>query len=201
MWLTHVPLQGERAHSARELLHAYKNPPGVEQHVAFWQDPLIVHRLCLKKPERIEAFGLVLVLALLLGRLVERALRVHVETTGTTLTGGDKKATQKPTAFMMMTKCATVMVSTVGAHRQLAPSLSPTPPAISLGVERPCDVLHRTPEWMTRRPRPGETDRLAQGAMNWRRVGQWPFDGVRSSTISRLILGHTERLKKEHREP
>jgi hypothetical protein len=63
-------------------------------------------------------------LALLLWRLVERALRVHVETTGSTLTGWDKKATQKPTAFMMMTKFAAVMVLKVGDQRQLAHPLS-----------------------------------------------------------------------------
>ena len=63
-------------------------------------------------------------LALLLWRLVERALRVHVETTGQPLTGGDKKATQKPTAFMLMTKCAGVRVIKVGGQRQLAHPLS-----------------------------------------------------------------------------
>ena len=76
------------------------------------------------KPERIEALGLVLLLALLLWRLVERTLRVHVETTGNLLMGWDKKATQKPTAFMMMTKFAGVMVLKVGGQRQLAHPLS-----------------------------------------------------------------------------
>jgi transposase len=47
----------------------------------------MVNSLFLKKPERIEALGLVLLLALLLWRLMERALRVHVETTGSTLVG------------------------------------------------------------------------------------------------------------------
>jgi hypothetical protein len=49
---------------------------------------------------------------------------VHVETTGNPLTGWDKKATQKPTAFMMMTKFAGVMVLKVGDQRQLAHPLS-----------------------------------------------------------------------------
>jgi hypothetical protein len=59
-------------------------------------------------------------LTLLLWRLVKRALRVHVETTGSTLTGWDKKETQKPTAFTMMTKFAAVIVVKVGSHRQHA---------------------------------------------------------------------------------
>jgi transposase len=123
--LTNVPTQGEMAHSAGEVLWAYKEQHGVEQNFAFLKDPVIVNSLFLKKPERIEALGLVLLLALLLWRLVERTLRVHVETTGKPLTGWDKQATQKPTAFMMMTKFAGVMVIKVGDQRQLAHPLSP----------------------------------------------------------------------------
>ena len=122
--LTNVPTAGEIAHRAEEVLRAYKEQHGVEQNFAFLKDPIIVNSLFLKKPERIEALGLVLLLALLLWRLVERALRLHVETTGSTLTGWDKKATQKPTAFMMMTKFAAVMVIKVGGQRPLAQPLS-----------------------------------------------------------------------------
>jgi transposase len=122
--LTNVPTGGEMAHRAGEVLRAYKEQHGVEQNFAFLKDPVIVNSLFLKKPERIEALGLVLLLALLLWRLVERALRVHVETTGNPLMGWDKKATQKPTAFMMMTKFAAVMVLKVEGQRQLAQPLS-----------------------------------------------------------------------------
>jgi transposase len=122
--LTNVPTQGEMAHSAGEVLRAYKAQHGVEQNFAFLKDPLIVNSLFLKKPERIEALGLILLLALLLWRLVERTLRVHVETTGDSLPGWDKKETQKPTAFMMMTKFSAVMVLKVGGQRQLTPPLS-----------------------------------------------------------------------------
>jgi transposase len=123
--LTNVPTEGEMAHSAGEVLQVYKEQHGVEQNFAFLKDPVIVNSLFLKKPERIEALGLVLLLALLLWRLVERTLRVHVETTGSTLPGWDQKATQKPTAFMMMTKFAAVMVIKVEGQRQLAHPLSP----------------------------------------------------------------------------
>jgi transposase len=122
--LTHVPTAGAMAHRGGDVLRAYKEQHGIEQNYGFWKDPLIVNSLFLKKPERIEALGLVLLLALLLWRLVERTLRVHVETTGQPLTGWDKKATQKPTAFMMMTKFAGVMVLKVGDQRQLAHPLS-----------------------------------------------------------------------------
>jgi hypothetical protein len=123
--LTNVPTAGEMAHTAGNVRRAYKEQHGIEQNYGFLKDPLIVHSLFLKQPERLEALGLVLLLALLLWRLVERTLRGHVETTGSTLTGWDKKETQKPTAFMMMTKFAAVMVLKVGAQRQLAHPLSP----------------------------------------------------------------------------
>jgi len=122
--LTNVPTAGEMAHQAGDVLRAYKEQHGIEQNYGFLKDPLIVNSLFLKKPERIEALGLVLLLALLLWRLVERTLRVHVETTGKPLTGWDKKATQKPTAFMMMTKFAGVMVLKVEGQRQLVHPLS-----------------------------------------------------------------------------
>jgi transposase len=122
--LTNVPTVGERAHRAEDVLRAYKEPHGIEQNYGFLKDPLLVNSLFLKKPERIEALGLVLLLALLRWRLVERTLRVHGETTGNSLTGWDKKATPKPTAFMMMTKCSAVMVIKGGGQRQLAHPLS-----------------------------------------------------------------------------
>jgi transposase len=118
--LTNVPTAGEMAHQAGDVLRAYKEQHGIEQNFGFLKDPLIVNSLFLKKPERIEALGLVLLLALLLWRLVERTLRLHVETTRNALTGWDKKKTQKPTAFMMMTKFSAVMVIKVGSRRQLA---------------------------------------------------------------------------------
>jgi transposase len=123
--LTNVPTVGEMAHRARAVLQAYKEQHGIEQNYGFLKDPLIVNSLFLKKPERIEALGLVLLLALLVWRLVERTLRVHVETTGNPLTGWDKKTTQKPTAFMMMTKFSALSVLKVGSQRQLAQPLSP----------------------------------------------------------------------------
>jgi transposase len=122
--LTHVPTVGEMAHTARAVLQAYQEQHGVEQNYGFLKDPLIVNSLLLKKPERIEALGLVLLLALLVWRLIERTLRVHVETTGKPLPGWDKKTTQKPTAFMMMTKFSAVIVLKVGSQRQFAQPLS-----------------------------------------------------------------------------
>ena len=96
--LTNVPTTGDLAHSARDLLTVYKDQHGTEQNYGFLKDPVIVNSLFLKKPERIEALGLILLLALLLWRLLERAMRTYVDTTSTRLPGWDKKATERPTA-------------------------------------------------------------------------------------------------------
>ena len=63
--LTNVPTAGDLAHSARDILTVYKEQHGTEQNYGFLKDPVIVNSLFLKKPERIEALGLVLLLALL----------------------------------------------------------------------------------------------------------------------------------------
>src|SRR5215831_19919163 len=68
--LTNVPTAGDMAHSARDILTVYKDQHGTEQNYGFLKDPVIVNSLFLKKPERIEALGLILLLALLLWRLM-----------------------------------------------------------------------------------------------------------------------------------
>ena len=55
---------------------------------------------------------------------MERAMRTYVDTTSTPLTGWDKKATERPTSFMMVTKFAGVIALKLGHHRQLARPLS-----------------------------------------------------------------------------
>jgi transposase len=122
--LTNVPTAGDLAHSAQDILTIYKEQHGTEQNYGFLKDPVIVNSLFLKKPERIEALGLVLLLALLIWRLMERAMRRHVETTSRPLPGWDRKATERPTAFMMVTKFAGVIVLKLGHHRHLARPLS-----------------------------------------------------------------------------
>jgi transposase len=122
--LTNVPTAGDLAHSARDILTVYKEQHGTEQNYGFLKDPVIVNSLFLKKPERIEALGLILLLALLLWRLMERTMRTYVDTTRTPLPGWDKKATERPTAFMMITKFAGVIVLQGGHDRQLARPLS-----------------------------------------------------------------------------
>jgi hypothetical protein len=124
------------AHQAGDVLRADKEPPGIEPNVGCLKAPLMVTRLFLKKPERMAALGWVWLLALRRWRRVESTRRRPVETTRNALTGWDKQATHKPTAFMMMTTCSAVMVLNVGSRRQLAHPWStvPQPDLLARGV-------------------------------------------------------------------
>jgi hypothetical protein len=76
----------------------------------------------LKKPRRIEAMGLVLVVALLLWRLMERAMRQK----NVALPGGNHRETTRPTGFMMASKFSSVFVGTRGERRFLLRPLDET---------------------------------------------------------------------------
>lgn len=111
--------------SAQELLSLYKSQIGIEKNFSFLKDPAIVNSIFLKKAERIEVLGLVLLISLLIWRLMERAMRQYVEINDCTLPGWVRRKTKKPTAFMMTTKFASVMVITIDQHRQLSKPLKP----------------------------------------------------------------------------
>jgi hypothetical protein len=74
---------------------------------------------------------------------MERSMRAHVDTTGTTLTGWDKQATERPTALMMMTKFAGVIVLNMDQQRQLARPLSAVQQQdlMALGVPTACCTI------------------------------------------------------------
>jgi transposase len=106
--------------SAPELLKLYKSQIGIERNFSFLKDPAIVNSIFLKKAERIEVLGLILLISLLLWRLMERSMRQYVEVNDCTLTGWERRPTKKPTSFMMTTKFAGILVITMGRNRQLA---------------------------------------------------------------------------------
>jgi transposase len=110
---------------AEELLRLYKSQSGIEQNFGFLKDPIIVNSIFLKRPRRIEALGLVLLIALLIWRLMERCLRQYIRETDATITGWKNKPTKRPTAFMMTTKFIHILVLKSGNRRQLAKPLNP----------------------------------------------------------------------------
>jgi transposase len=120
--LTNVPRQDDMAETGAELLQAYKEQHGIERNFSFLKDPLIVNDLFLKKPERIEVLGAVLLMALMVWNLIEHCLRQHIKECSVVLPGWDKKPTRRPTAFMMSTKfLGLTIVKVAGLHRLASP--------------------------------------------------------------------------------
>jgi len=107
-----------------ELLRMYKEQDGIEKNFGFIKDPAIINAIFLKKTSRIEVFGLVLLLALLIWRLIERDLRQHIERTNTPLPGWKPKGTTRPTTFMMSIKFKQITVLTIDGVRRLARPLN-----------------------------------------------------------------------------
>lgn len=123
--ITNVPIQDkDQSWAGEELLRLYKEQDGIEKNFGFLKDPAIVNAIFLKKPERVEALGLILLLSLLLWRLVERDLRLYVKETDTPLPGWKKQPTRNPTSFMMCTKFLSILVITIGKKRKLAKPLT-----------------------------------------------------------------------------
>ncbi len=114
--LTNVPAEGEMAHTPCEVLAAYKEQHGIERNFGFLKDPLIVNDIFLKRPDRIEVLGFILLLSLLTWNLMEHVMRGHLKRTDSTISGWDRKPTTKPTTFMMTTKFKGVLVARIGVQ-------------------------------------------------------------------------------------
>ena len=114
--LTNVSVEEK---SGLEVLRIYKEQDGIERNFGFLKDPLVANDVFLKKPHRIEAMGLVLVLALLLWRLMERTMRRNTREKNITLQGWNNRDTASPTSFMMVSKFSPVFVGIDGDRRFL----------------------------------------------------------------------------------
>lgn len=130
-----------RQWSALDLLAQHKEQYGIEKNFGFLKDPVIVNSIFLKKNERIEVLGMVLLISLLIGRLMERTMRQHIEEQNRTITGWDKRQTTRPTAFMMTTKFTNTMVLTVGQLRKLARSLKPEQLEFLVALDVSADIF------------------------------------------------------------
>ncbi|GFP42850.1 hypothetical protein HKBW3C_01974, partial [Candidatus Hakubella thermalkaliphila] len=109
--LTNTPTEGEMAHSPVDVLAAYKEQHGIERNFGFLKDPLFVNDMFVKRPDRIEVLGFILLTSLLVWNLMEHVMREYLKRTDTTIPGWDRKSTQKPTSFMMTTKFKGVLVA------------------------------------------------------------------------------------------
>lgn len=117
--ITNVPAHGGDGYDSRAILRAYKDQYGIEQNFGFLKDPMIVNSVFLKKPQRIEVLGLVLLISLLIWRLIERSMRQFIEKGDKDLPGWKRRRTTRPTTFMLMTKFAGVMILKIGTERRM----------------------------------------------------------------------------------
>jgi transposase len=111
---------GQKTYSGRQCLEAYKEQCGVERNFSFLKEPLIVNDVFLKKPTRIDALGLVLLLSLLVWSLMERTMRVNQREQKLELKALDNKPTVRPTSFIMTHQFHGILVIRRGNERCLA---------------------------------------------------------------------------------
>lgn len=100
--ISNVAVEGQHAQSPLELLKAYKEQNGIEMNFRFLKDPVIVNNTFLKKAERIEALGFILLLSLMVWNLIQHLLRQHLKEHHKTIRGWDNKPTQSPTTSMVL---------------------------------------------------------------------------------------------------
>lgn len=117
--LTNVPASGQKGYSSYDILRTYKDQYGIEQNFGFIKNTPIVNCIFLKKAERIEVLGLVLLLSLLIWRLIEYNMRRYAKDNKKDLPGWVKRRTYKPTAFMLITSFQYLMILKIGKHRRL----------------------------------------------------------------------------------
>ena len=108
--LTNTSTEGEMAHSPQDVLTAYKEQHGIERNFGFLKDPLLVNDMFVKRPDRIEVLGFILLTSLLVWNLMEHVMRQYLKRTDSVVPGWDHKVTQTPTSFMMTTKFKGVLV-------------------------------------------------------------------------------------------
>jgi len=141
--LTNVAADGDEGYSAEKILRTYKDQHAIENNFGFLKDDQIVNAVFLKRPERIEALGLILLISLLIWRLIEHTMRTELKAADTALPGWDDKPTQRPTSYMMTWKFKGIMVLRIGQKCQLARPLSPTQETFLKALKVPESCFYR----------------------------------------------------------
>ena len=122
--LSNVPVNNQKGYSSYDILRTYKDQYGIEQNFGFIKDTPIVNCIFLKKAERIEVLGLVLLLSLLIWRLIEYNMRRYAKDNKKDLPGWVKRRTYKPTSFMLISSFQYLMILKIGKQRRLNKPMS-----------------------------------------------------------------------------
>ena len=143
--LSNVPGKGEGSYSAERVLRTYKEQNAIEKNFGFLKDDQIVNALFLKRPERIEALGLILLIALLVWRLMELVMRTELSARQERVPGWDNKPTARPTAYMVTWKFKGVLILCIGGQRWLAKPLTDTQMAFLQALQVPATCFTQYP--------------------------------------------------------
>jgi transposase len=135
--LTNVEREGASGYDAEQILRIDKEQYAIERNFSFLKDDQIVNALFLKRPERIEVLGLILLISLLIWRLMEHVMRSQLQADETTVPGWDNKPTSRPSAYMLTWKFRGVMILCIGKTRRLAQPLSETQAAFLSALKIP----------------------------------------------------------------
>ena len=124
--LTNIANEDDAEYTAEKVLQIYKEQNGIEKNFGFLKDDRIVNALFLKLPEHIEALGMILIIALMLWRLMERTMRKNLENNNTTLPGWNNQPTSRPTAYMLTWKFKGALIISLMTQRQVSGGLNET---------------------------------------------------------------------------
>ena len=95
----------------REILSQYKGQQVVENIFKFIKDPTLVGAYCLKNPERIVAFGYILLIAAQVYTILERVVRKNLEKPDAKpVEGLNRQKTKKPTAYAIQYILSPILV-------------------------------------------------------------------------------------------
>jgi transposase len=133
--LSNIP--AEDGYDAERILRTYKEQNAIEKNFSFLKDDRIVNALFLKRPERIEALGLILLISLLVWRLIELVMRTELQARAATVPGWDDKPTARPTAYMVTWKFKGVLILCVNGQRLLAKPFTDTQLAFLQALQVP----------------------------------------------------------------
>lgn len=105
-------------YSDREILSQYKGQQSVENVFKFIKDPALVGAYCLKNPERIVAFGYILLMAAQVYTILERVVRKNLENPDEEpVEGLNRQKTKKPTAYAIEYVLSAILVIRVQKKR------------------------------------------------------------------------------------
>lgn len=95
----------------REILSQYKGQQSVENIFKFIKDPALVGAYCLKNPERIVAFGYILLMAAQVYTILERVVRKNLKNPDEKpVEGLNRQKTKRPTAYAIEYVLSAILV-------------------------------------------------------------------------------------------